>query len=634
MVNMSGLPPIDTIRHLLERLRANDISWFRERYKSGDLAWLEDHLPAGEYAKLGADFEAGNLDRLRGLLPGIPGLRELPGIGTLLGGLGGLGGAVAGAAGIGAMRDRAATGTTRITTPVADNENRRKPIAWLIPVAILAALAAILGLTQCNKDDKKSTVDTTLAAAPGSEAVATDSPATSAETAATDAAAGGNVVETALGAGKFTTLGAAITAAGLGDTLAGPGPFTVFAPNDAAFASLPPGVLEALLKPENKDALAKILTYHVVAGKVLAADVKTGPVKSVEGDELNLKAENGAVMVNDATVLSADVAASNGVVHEIDKVLLPPGFDLASLGATTESTAAPATTTAEAVPTTAAAAAAAADKDIIDTAVGTGNFTTLAAALNAAGLVDTLKGTGPFTVFAPTDDAFKALPAGLVDALLKPENKAVLSKILTYHVVAGTVAAADLKTAKVKTVEGDDVDVKVDGTTVMVNDATVTTADVAASNGLIHVIDKVLLPPGVDPAALIVAAPDTTVVAATATSIASVGAPESLTVYFDSGKSAIKADEQTKITGAVEKLSALPAGSKVNIVGHADKNGDARANQVLSVRRATEVEKALKAGLGAKASNVTFTVGAVGDTQAETDPAKARKVTIEVVPGT
>ncbi len=138
----------------------------------------------------------------------------------------------------------------------------------------------------------------------------------------------------------------------------------------------------------------------------------------------------------------------------------------------------------------------AAGKDIVDTAVETGQFKTLAAALGAAGLVDTLKGTGPFTVFAPTDAAFAKLPAGTVEDLLKPENKEKLTAILTYHVVSGSVLAADvMKVKEAATVNGSMVKVNADGGSVMINDATVTTADIAASNGVIHVIDTVLLPP-------------------------------------------------------------------------------------------------------------------------------------------
>jgi uncharacterized surface protein with fasciclin (FAS1) repeats len=134
-------------------------------------------------------------------------------------------------------------------------------------------------------------------------------------------------------------------------------------------------------------------------------------------------------------------------------------------------------------------------KDIVDTAVAAGQFKTLAAALQAAGLVETLKGKGPFTVFAPTDAAFAKLPAGTVEMLLKPENKAKLTAVLTYHVVAGKVMAADVvKVTSAKTVQGGAVAVKVTGGKVTIDNANVVTADIAASNGVIHVIDTVLMP--------------------------------------------------------------------------------------------------------------------------------------------
>jgi len=140
--------------------------------------------------------------------------------------------------------------------------------------------------------------------------------------------------------------------------------------------------------------------------------------------------------------------------------------------------------------------ARATNQDIVDTAVGAGQFKTLAAALGAAGLVETLKGPGPFTVFAPTDEAFAKLPAGTVENLLKPENKAKLAAILTYHVVPGAVKAEQVtKLDEAKTVNGAMVKVSTEDGKVMINDATVVKADIEASNGVIHVIDKVILPP-------------------------------------------------------------------------------------------------------------------------------------------
>ncbi|MGB3636605.1 MAG: fasciclin domain-containing protein [Rivularia sp. (in: cyanobacteria)] len=139
------------------------------------------------------------------------------------------------------------------------------------------------------------------------------------------------IVETAIANGSFNTLVAALKAADLVDTLNAAGPYTVFAPTDEAFTALPAGVLEKLLLPKNKAALTKILTYHVVAGNVPASAVKTGPVPSVEGANLNLTADAGNVTVNGAKVVQADVAASNGVIHVIDAVLLPPNLDLSAL---------------------------------------------------------------------------------------------------------------------------------------------------------------------------------------------------------------------------------------------------------------------------------------------------------------
>jgi uncharacterized surface protein with fasciclin (FAS1) repeats len=136
-------------------------------------------------------------------------------------------------------------------------------------------------------------------------------------------------------------------------------------------------------------------------------------------------------------------------------------------------------------------------KDIVDTAVAAGSFTTLAKALMAADLVSTLKGPGPFTVFAPTDEAFAKLPAGTLENLLKPENKAMLRRVLTYHVVPGKVNAADVvKLSSAKAVSGDMLSIKASGGTVMVNNSKVVRTDIAASNGVIHVVDTVLLPTG------------------------------------------------------------------------------------------------------------------------------------------
>jgi uncharacterized surface protein with fasciclin (FAS1) repeats len=262
-----------------------------------------------------------------------------------------------------------------------------------------------------------------------------------------------DIVDVAVSAGSFKTLVAAVKAAGLVDTLKGKGPFTVFAPTDDAFKKLPAGTVETLLKPENKSKLISILTYHVVPGKVMAAKVvKIKSAKTVNGQMVSIKVKGNTVMVDNAKVINADIEASNGVIHVIDTVILP--------------------------------------KDIVDTAVAAGSFKTLVAAVRAAGLVDTLKGEGPFTVFAPTDEAFKKLPAGTVESLLKPENLDKLKAILTYHVVAGQVMSKDLlKMTSAKTVNGQKVSI---GLTV--DNSRVIIPDIKCSNGVIHVIDSVILP--------------------------------------------------------------------------------------------------------------------------------------------
>lgn len=141
----------------------------------------------------------------------------------------------------------------------------------------------------------------------------------------------GDIVEVAVANGSFETLAAALTAAGLVETLQGDGPFTVFAPTDEAFAALPEGLLEALLLEENRDVLVQILTYHVVSGAVYAADVTTGDVPTVEGSNIAIDTADGVVLNGSATVVTADVEASNGVIHVIDAVILPEGLDVTTL---------------------------------------------------------------------------------------------------------------------------------------------------------------------------------------------------------------------------------------------------------------------------------------------------------------
>lgn len=281
------------------------------------------------------------------------------------------------------------------------------------------------------------------------------------------------IVEIAVEDGRFTTLVAAVQAAGLAETLNGEGPFTVFAPTEDAFAALPEGTLDSLLQPENKQQLADILLYHVVPGKVMASDVAglDGEMAdtALEGKQIGIKVDMGNVYLNENTqVIITDIEASNGVIHVIDSVLLPPSDDTAME-----------------------------PMDLVDTAVADGRFTTLVAAVQAAELVDTLKAEGPFTVFAPTDDAFAALPEGTLETLLLPENKQQLTDILLYHVVSGKVMAADvIGLTSAPTVLGKDATVTVEDGKVFLNDnVEIIITDIETSNGVIHVIDTVLLPP-------------------------------------------------------------------------------------------------------------------------------------------
>jgi len=288
------------------------------------------------------------------------------------------------------------------------------------------------------------------------------------------------IVDIAVEDGRFTSLVAAIQAAGLAETLSGDGPFTVFAPTDEAFAALGDTVTD-LLKPENKEQLSDILLYHVLPGKVMATDVAGLNGQSAEtalaGKSIDIKVDGDKVILNDnVNVIITDIEAANGVIHVIDAVLLPPSDEAMSEDAVGEKT------------------------DIVDTAVADGRFTTLVAAVQAAELVDTLKSEGPFTVFAPTDDAFAALPAGALDSLLLPENKQQLTDILLYHVVAGKVMAADVVGLDGQSAEtalaGKSISIKINGDKVILNDSVnVIITDVETSNGVIHVIDAVLLPP-------------------------------------------------------------------------------------------------------------------------------------------
>jgi transforming growth factor-beta-induced protein len=265
-----------------------------------------------------------------------------------------------------------------------------------------------------------------------------------------------DIVDTAVSDGRFSTLVTAVQAAGLVDALKGEGPLTVFAPTDDAFAALPEGTLDRLLI--DIPALTDILLYHVLEGKVMAADVlELSQAQTLQGQYVDVRVVDGKVYIDDAEVLVTDIETSNGVIHVIDSVILPES------------------------------------RDIVDIAVEDGRFKTLVAAVQAAGLVDALKGEGPLTVFAPTDDAFAALPEGTVEGLL--EDLPALSNILLYHVLEGKYMAADvLGMSQAMTLQGQNVAFSADMGNVMIDNAEIILTDIEASNGVIHVIDAVILP--------------------------------------------------------------------------------------------------------------------------------------------
>jgi len=270
-----------------------------------------------------------------------------------------------------------------------------------------------------------------------------------------------DVVDTAVKAGSFKTLAAALESADLVGALKGKGPFTVFAPTDEAFAKLPKGTVESLLKPESKGALADILKYHVVAGAVKSGQVvKISNATTLNGQRVDIAAKNGVVTIDGAKVVTVDIECSNGIIHVIDSVILPSA------------------------------------KNIPATANQTGQFKTLLAAAKAAKLVDALSGDKPLTVFAPTDEAFARLPNGTVGSLLKPENREQLKQIMLYHVVEGRVYSEQaLKQNEAETLGGASLQISSRKGGAFINESKLTALDVEASNGVIHVIDRVLMPP-------------------------------------------------------------------------------------------------------------------------------------------
>lgn len=289
------------------------------------------------------------------------------------------------------------------------------------------------------------------------------------------------IIEVADEDGRFTTLVAALNAAGLDETLNGEGEYTVFAPTDDAFAALPEGTIASLLG-DPQGPLTDILLYHVLEGILPAETVLTlDSATTINGEELSITVNDDQIFLNnEVQVIITNIPASNGIVHVIDGVLLPPGIAEAR---DVEDDIADESEMEEALPS------------IAEIAAADGRFSTLVAALDAAGLVETLSTEGEYTVFAPTDEAFAALPEGLVDALLA-DPQGALSDVLLYHVVGTVVPAETVVTLdSAITLNGEQISFTiVDGEVFLNENAKVIITDIMASNGIIHVIDAVLIP--------------------------------------------------------------------------------------------------------------------------------------------
>ncbi len=317
-------------------------------------------------------------------------------------------------------------------------------IALTQPSKLIASALLILGLTACNDDDDSNVASTGMV---GSQ----------------------SIMEVARGAGTFTTLVAALEATGLDQTLdSDASTFTVFAPTDDAFAKLGADTINALLADTEK--LTNMLTYHVIDGAVnaeAAVGSAGSTVAMLNGDSVGLSLSGDALLVNASTVTGIDVMASNGIIHVIDAVLIPP----ASMGEPT--------------------------LNIVETAVAAGSFGTLVTALQAAGLDTVLADPNTqFTVFAPTDDAFAKLGADAITLLLADTTG--LTDVLLQHVVSGaavnSVSAYTLNGKKAATAGGKQVaiDVDTENDTLRVGGAVVITKDIYTTNGVIHVIDSVI----------------------------------------------------------------------------------------------------------------------------------------------
>ena len=344
-----------------------------------------------------------------------------------------------------------------------------------------------------------------------------------------------NILDTANNAGTFTTLVAAVYTANLNETLQSDGPFTLFAPSDSAFATMPAGTVQALLDLPIEE-LSKQLLLHVVPGELMAEDIVqlvNSDIETASGELLPIRADETGLVVGNALMVATNIQTTNGIIHIIDGMLDQSAFgELASITAPPAAAAAPVAEPTVAAPAAAPASAAPTSvsrgADLVDTAVAAGNFNTLVTAIKAAELDEILRTGESFTIFAPTDEAFAALQEGKVDSLLADPTGA-LTDILLYHIVEGLLPAdyiVSIDGSSLKTVSGNllSIEVNEDGD-VLIGGAKVVATNIGAMNGLIHVIDRVLTPPTSSSAAPAApAAPASTAVPAPVTPVATTAA--------------------------------------------------------------------------------------------------------------
>lgn len=270
----------------------------------------------------------------------------------------------------------------------------------------------------------------------------------------------GTIVDIVVNSPDHNTLETAVVAAGLADDLSGAGPFTLFAPTDAAFASIDPAVLDMLLSDPTGE-LANILLNHAVSGVADSGNISDGlAISSLLGQNLTFSTSTGSLTINGANITVTDIRAENGVVHVIDAVMLPEQLM----------------------------------RTIVDVVVDSPDHNTLETAVIAAGLADDLSGPGPFTLFAPTDAAFAALPAGVLDQLLADPTGA-LADVLLFHAVSGVASTANVTDGTaISSLLGKNLTFSINNNGVFINNINVSVLDIVTSNGVVHVIDAVLVP--------------------------------------------------------------------------------------------------------------------------------------------